>query len=68
MLPALEENHWTQQATAYEESIIDRRFRTIMDHTLRPINGDTLSSKAVSPAIRGPIFRKLTWKSRMPNQ
>lgn len=36
MLPTLEENYWTQQATAYEESLIDREFRTIMDHLLRP--------------------------------
>ena len=36
MLPALEENYWTQQATDYEESVIDREFRTIMDHALRP--------------------------------
>ena len=34
MLPVLEENFWTQQATAYEESVIDREFRTIMDHAL----------------------------------
>ena len=36
MLPALEENYWAQQATTYEESVIDREFRTIMDHALRP--------------------------------
>ena len=40
MLPALEENHWTHQATAYEDSIIDREFRTIMDHALRPETPD----------------------------
>lgn len=34
MLPAMEENYWTQQATAYEESVIDREFRTIMDNAL----------------------------------
>lgn len=36
MLPVLEENFWTQQATAYEDSVIDREFHTIMDHALRP--------------------------------
>ena len=36
MLPTLEENYWTQQATTYEDSIIDREFRTIMDHALHP--------------------------------
>lgn len=36
MLPALEENYWTQQATAYEESIIDREFHTIMDNVIGP--------------------------------
>lgn len=36
MLPALEETYWIQQAITYEESVIDREFRTIMDHALRP--------------------------------
>lgn len=36
MLLALEENYWSQQATIYEESVIDREFHTIMDHALRP--------------------------------
>lgn len=34
MLPCMEENYWAQQATDYEESVIDREFRTIMDHVL----------------------------------
>lgn len=34
MLPAMEENYWTQQAVDFEESVIDREFRTIMDHML----------------------------------
>lgn len=34
MLPALEESYWTQQATDYEDSLIDREFRTIMDQAL----------------------------------
>ena len=36
MLPVMEENYWAQQATTYEESVIDREFRTIMDHALHP--------------------------------
>lgn len=36
MLPTLEENYWTQQAVDYEESVIDREFRTIMDNVLGP--------------------------------
>lgn len=36
MLPAMEENYWTQQATTYEDSMIDREFRTIMDQALHP--------------------------------
>ena len=44
MLPVLEENHWTHQATAYEESVIDREFRTIMDHALRPEDPDPKST------------------------
>lgn len=34
MLPTMEENYWSQQATAYEESVIDREFRTIMDNVI----------------------------------
>ncbi|GAB2508880.1 hypothetical protein CATRI_13405 (plasmid) [Corynebacterium atrinae] len=34
MLPTLEENYWNQQATTYEDSVIDREFRTIMDQAL----------------------------------
>lgn len=44
MLPTLEENYWTQQATAYEESVIDREFRTIMDHALHPEDPDPKST------------------------
>lgn len=40
MLPVLEENYWTQQATTYEESVIDRELRTIMDHALHPEGPD----------------------------
>lgn len=36
MLPAMEENYWAQQVTAYEESLIDREFRSIMNHMFRP--------------------------------
>lgn len=36
MLPTLEENYWNQQATDYEESLINRQFRTIMDNVLHP--------------------------------
>lgn len=36
MLPSMEENYWTQQASEYEDSVIDREFRTIMDHALDP--------------------------------
>ncbi|GAB2514653.1 hypothetical protein CATRI_06385 [Corynebacterium atrinae] len=44
MLPILEENYWVQQATDYEESVIDREFRTIMDHALHP---DDLGSDSI---------------------
>ena len=44
MLPALEENYRTQQATDYEESVIDREFRTIMDHALHPEDPDPEST------------------------
>ena len=44
MLPALEENYWAQQATTYEESVIDREFRTIMDHALHPEDPDPEST------------------------
>ena len=36
MLPAVVENYWSQQATIYDESVIDRELRPIMDHELRP--------------------------------
>lgn len=34
MLPIMEENHWMQEATAYEESVIDREFHAIMGRVL----------------------------------
>ena len=36
MLPTLEENYWTPQATTYEDAVIDRQFRSIMGNTLDP--------------------------------
>lgn len=44
MLPVLEENYWTQQATTYEDAVIDREFRTIMDHALHPEDPDPKST------------------------